>query len=100
MLWGGRIRYVLWEITIINTDLLEHFENIEVEFAYLTAISALFTKLFNAHNFQLRVNDLLKFCTKKRPRWELQKEEKKKEENEKKKSFKWWGILGFFWTKL
>ena len=72
MLWRGRIKYVLWETAIINIDLLEHFENTEVEFTYLTAISALFTKFFNVYNFELRVNDSRKFCTKKTPRWELQ----------------------------
>lgn len=72
MLWRGRIKYVIWETTIINIDLLDHFENTVVEFTYLTAISALFIKFFNVHNFELRVNDLSKFCTKKTPRWELQ----------------------------
>lgn len=72
MRWRGGIKYVIWETTIINIDLLDHFETTVVEFTYLTAISALFTKFFNVNNFELRVNDLSKFCTKKTPRWELQ----------------------------
>ena len=72
MLWRGRIKYVIWETTIINIDLLEHFEDTEVEFTYRTAISALFTKFFNVHNFELRVNGLHRFCTKKTLGQELQ----------------------------